>query len=144
MTDTQEDAVAMPTMFGGNATKAKDALRIAEAYARLLKNPDFQEVVMQEYLVNHAASCVHGLSRATTNDTSLLRMQNELMGVSVVRDWLMTLPAIARHAKEELEAIRQQSALQHEMYKESKLEEEAEQANGDDDTGATELNDNEA
>ena len=97
---------------------AKDKVELVEALERLQKNPDFQKVIMDEYMTNFPVQLVHSLAFPSMQDAEQqasidhsLRGVGELnMFFSVLHNQAQMAQKAMEDADAELELIRQEAA----------------------------------
>ena len=69
--------------------KVRANVQLAERFQRLAQNADFQAVIVDHYIRDHALDCVALLSRVSSEDQRS-NIQRELISISEFQLWLQS------------------------------------------------------
>ena len=105
--------------------EAEEAIRIAEALKRLESHSDFQQIILNGYLTNHAVQLVRLLARPdfqTPEKQDIV--QKEMTGISALNEYFRCIVANARQSQQALfDAQEEQQRLYDEEQEDGEEEE---------------------
>ena len=88
--------------------KVRANTQLAERFQRLMLNADFQAIIVDHYIRDHALDCVAMLSRVG-NENQRSNIQRELVSISEFQLWLQSCEQQFSNLSDTL------AALQHEL-----------------------------
>lgn len=90
--------------FDNHIERLKEQVKLKDVLIRLRENPDFKQVIDEEYLKNEAIRLVEAKgSPELSSEESQRTLDNNIMGVSILRQYFQRIMIMGDQAERSLE-----------------------------------------